>query len=65
MVGGEEWGMPINMSVMRYRKVSSYILNTIVLKLLKISRRGKYCFQTYYVHKHKQQCSGKQVLEYV
>ena len=36
-----EGGLPINMSVMRYRKVSSEIQSN----LLKISREGNYSFQ--------------------
>ena len=42
-------GLPINMSVMRYRKGSSIKHNSF--KLLKISRAGKYCFQGL-LHKH-------------
>ena len=47
-VGGG--GLPINMSVMRYRKGSNDILNTIVLNYSKSADQANIVFKAYYIY---------------
>ena len=43
-------GLPINMSVMRYRKGSNDILNTIVLNYSKSADQANIVFKAYYIY---------------
>ena len=50
-----EGGLPINMDVMRYRKESSVVLNTIVLYYSTSAEQANIVFKAYYKNSSRKQ----------
>ena len=50
-----EGGLPINMDVMRYRKESSVVLNTIVLYYSTSAEQANIVFEAYYINSSRKQ----------
>ena len=50
-----EGGLPINMDVMRYRKESSVVLNTIVLYYSTSAEQANIVFKAYYINRSRKQ----------